>query len=211
METRPYQRGSDNRRSINATQGRNSFALTGGNCSTKRANNHVAEGGQRKSRADLSIVDRFWSKVQRESAQECWPWRGARTRHGYGMLALGQRGANPVYAHRLSWELASGPIDGKRHVLHACDRPWCVNPAHLFLGSHLDNMRDAATKGRLSVPRPRRQKVSDEQLEQIRALARAGVRQADLARNFGVSETFISLFLKGKRRQYGAAALRKVG
>ena len=83
------------------------------------------------------------------------------------------------------------------------------SPEHFFLGTQLDNMRDAAVKGRLHTPRPRRQKLTTEQLADISVLARSGMPQQDIARRFGVSQTFISLYLKGKRRQYDAPRRRE--
>lgn len=53
-----------------------------------------------------------------------------------------------MQAHRVAWEMAHGPIPLGLEVLHRCDRPWCVRPDHLNLGTHQDNMHDMARKGR---------------------------------------------------------------
>ena len=137
---------------------------------------------------------RFWSNVRR--SRGCWLWTGPDdTRYGYGRFRR-------MAAHRVAWELTNGPIPDGKHCLHGCDNPPCVNPAHLFLGTHRNNMEDAARKGRLHVQRPSRQTVSDASLSQMRELAASGIKQIDIARRFGVSKAFISLLLKGKRRQH---------
>ena len=76
----------------------------------------------------------------------CWLWLGAVDAAGYGDFWFG--GTN-VGAHRVAWTLFMGEIPAGRFVCHHCDRPPCVNPAHLFVGTHGDNMRDASQKGRL--------------------------------------------------------------
>lgn len=91
-------------------------------------------------------VERFWEKVSRGAAGACWIWRGWKTTGGYGQLTL--PGDQKVMAHRFSYELHFGPIADGLFACHRCDNPSCVNPAHLFLGTHLENMRDMIAKGR---------------------------------------------------------------
>ncbi len=95
--------------------------------------------------------ERFWARVALDSSG-CWLWGGLRDVDGYGRLGRGAGCGTRARAHRLAYEAAHGPILPGFCVLHRCDTPACVNPAHLFLGTQLDNVADRDAKGRTRVP-----------------------------------------------------------
>ena len=91
-------------------------------------------------------AQRFWEKVDKRGPDECWRWMGAKSPKGYGHFKI--KGVQ-YGAHRTAWELGSGqPIPRGLLVCHHCDNPSCVNPAHLFVGTQKDNLRDRDNKGR---------------------------------------------------------------
>jgi hypothetical protein len=88
---------------------------------------------------------RFWAKVEKRSEGECWPWRGTVLPKGYPRLKVARR---QFLATRLALHFAGRPISTGQYACHSCDNPRCVNPAHLFAGSHSANMLDMYAKGR---------------------------------------------------------------
>jgi hypothetical protein len=134
-----------------------------------------------------SVSCRFWSKV--DMTGDCWLWTGSRV--GIAGFEYGQFAITPtrrVHAHRYAWLLTRGDTNGL-NVLHSCDNPPCVKPAHLFLGTQGDNMQDKSNKGRGRSPIGEDNglaKLTEETVIQIREASASGVINSELARQFGV-------------------------
>lgn len=94
------------------------------------------------------IVGFFWSKV--EKGKGCWIWKGPRGHKGYGQITYVKANGrtSTLRAHRVSYQIHKGE-PGEFFVCHSCDNPPCVNPDHLWLGTHNDNMQDMVKKQRL--------------------------------------------------------------
>lgn len=92
-----------------------------------------------------SIIERFEDKYIPEPNSGCWLWIASKTKFGYGQFKIEK---DMRLAHRISFKLYKGEIPKGLHVLHTCDVRCCVNPEHLVLGTHTDNMRDMFKKNR---------------------------------------------------------------
>jgi len=138
---------------------------------------------------------RFWYRVQKSSEPNgCWMWTGRVGTNGYGLFRIKPSPKQPASAHRVSYEMKHGPIPQGFCVLHACDKPLCVNPSHLFLGTQADNMRDMANKGR-SAKAP----LSESQVLELRAKHATGkYRRVELADEYGISPTAVRYIVTRK-------------
>lgn len=140
-----------------------------------------------------TLADRFWAKVDRRGPDECWLWTAVVNEHGYGVMRPeGQRHGPTVKAHRVSLMLAGVDIEG-RFVLHSCDTPRCVNPAHLSAGDHKENVADMVSRQRQALgSRSGTAKLTEQQVAEIRARAARGELHRCLATEYGVGRSTIS-------------------
>lgn len=126
----------------------------------------------------------------------CWEFQGCNVGpNGYRQIAL--EGGKREYAHRVAWQLATGrTIPAGLKVLHSCDNPRCVNPAHLSVGTQAENVRESIRKGRYNTWGV--QKLNAGQVLEIRDRGARGEGQRSLAAAFGVARNTISQILNHK-------------
>lgn len=144
---------------------------------------------------DAIDVTRFWSLVDRRQSDECWPWMGHCDKDGYGVFQWrGQKSG----AHVLAVSFSTGELRGDGlDTLHSCDRPECVNPKHLRFGTRAENVAEMVERGRSSRPA---QRLTDEQVREIRVRRANGARQMDLAQQYGISNGWVSGIVRGIKR-----------
>src|ERR1017187_575805 len=162
---------------------------------------------------ELSASDlkRFWAKVNKDGRipahipelGKCWLWTSGKDTHGYGQFKIENKQQR---SHRISWVLLRGMFsdDGSYHgtcVCHSCDNPACVNPNHLFLGTHADNHSDKDKKRRGNHPfceNHPRSKLTNEQVFELRLrYAAGGTSYRKLGAEFGLTHGAIGLMMSG--------------
>lgn len=128
--------------------------------------------------------ERFWSKVDRIDPDGCWLWRAATMYKGYGVVKLGGRTHR---AHRVAYELSNGALPEGAHVLHACDRPGCVNPSHIRAGTQKENTADMVSRARtVRGEKHWSAKLTEVDVLNIRALHEQGEGESTMAAEYGV-------------------------
>ena len=148
---------------------------------------------------DDSLVRRFHEKVDKKSPDECWNWTGSLAGKGYGQMKLTSQ-RRQVYAHRVAFAISHGEVPEGKYVCHSCDNPKCCNPAHLWAGSHEENLRDMAEKGRSTWGKKNgRAVLTEESVQQIRKMLEIGIPQARIGLAFGVQQGTISKIALGHR------------
>lgn len=142
----------------------------------------------------------FWQNVNPGGADECWIWRGYINTGGYGGLKYAQK---QVQAHRVSYEIHHDvALLDEQILMHSCDNPPCVNPAHLSIGSYLANVRDMLDKGRgahqvaKTAGTKVRRTTSAEEIQQWRVMRAGGASYVTIAKAFGTTDGTVSLRLR---------------
>ena len=133
------------------------------------------------------LIERFEQGYERKSRTECWPWLKAKVTDGYGTIAL-QSGI-PLATHRVAYELNFGPIPANMVVRHTCNNASCVNPNHLTLGDHLDNVVDRILTSNFG-------KLHLQDVLNIRKDTRV---QRIIAKEYGISQSLVSRIKSGER------------
>jgi hypothetical protein len=144
-------------------------------------------------------ADRFWAKV--DASGTCWLWIASKKLNGYGQFWL-PRMKRLESAHVVSYQMAYGPPPDGYHILHKCpgkDNRACVNPHHLYAGTRKQNMQDRVRNGtdQFGV-RNHQSRLTERDVNTIRALAGAGVNRQHIAQAFGISLSNVKIIHRRK-------------
>lgn len=146
---------------------------------------------------------------------QCWLWKGEIRDNGYGRYGVKTNGTR--FAHRIAYLLFKGEDPGSRLVCHSCDNRACVNPDHLWLGTHKDNTADMFRKGRAAIGERHPSKIypdmyrkgenspvckyPDEIVRKIPEMLSRGISRYRIAKILGMSSSMVGLIVQGKARQ----------
>ena len=152
--------------------------------------------GFKTRRPKRTIAERLEYYSIPEPNTGCLLWIGANDGRGYGHMTINKK---TVKAYRVQWELVNGVIPKGVEVCHKCDTPACINPDHLFLGTHLQNMRDATSKGRMQHGRNGHAKLTGEKVISILGDKRP---VKIISNKYGISTGHIYAIKRGARWSY---------
>lgn len=137
---------------------------------------------------NASLHERIERRTDKSGgAEACWPFVGALNDRGYGIICIGHQKMRR--AHRVAYEVHVGPLRDDQVVMHLCDNPRCVNPAHLRAGTQRENMEDARAKGRAQSIAPPTPRLSHDQVRAIREDVRP---YRTIAREYGITHGYVA-------------------
>ncbi len=152
------------------------------------------------------LEERFWEKVNIKGEDECWEWKAYINIGGYGTFNFENK--VETLAHRVAYEITKGKIEKGKIVMHTCDNRLCVNPKHLRLGTHQDNMDDMVKKGRsfkrdMNGENNYNAKLTERDIREICLLySSEKFTQQEIAEKIGVTQGNISLIVNNKNWKY---------
>ncbi len=149
-----------------------------------------------------TLVERFEEKFTPVTESGCWLWTASCHDRGYGLFYTGRnlKKGKMEFAHRVSYELYKGTRPAaNEEVCHRCDTPCCVNPDHLFLGSHRDNMVDMVEKNRFVAAG---QKVNEDEMLIAINMRECGYSMKDIATALNISSSHASRISRGIRKYF---------
>ena len=150
----------------------------------------------------VSDAERFWAKVDARGPDDCWPWKAGRLRQGYGVFSIQGKS---LKAHRVALAFSGVVFPEHMLVCHHCDNPPCCNPAHLFVGTPLDNMRDKIAKGRHRGAHAGEGHHGARLTENdVRAIRSSGKPHRELASQYGVAVGTIAHIIHRERWRHVA-------
>ena len=150
-----------------------------------------------KIKLKQSEIERFNSKFLKLGEDQCWPWQAGRFDNGYGQFFLRRQS---IGAHRIAYIIAYGDYDDVLFVCHNCNHKFCVNPKHLYLGTHEQNMQDAVQDGLSNKGEKNGQcLLTEQEVINIRELYSTSMySQREVARIFKISQALVNNILLNK-------------
>lgn len=146
----------------------------------------------------VTFHHRVAEKTAKNAETGCWEWTGCKDKCGYGRI---NRDGKLVRLHREAWKDVHGPIPQGKEICHRCDNPSCINPDHLFAGTHTENMRDMVKKGRCGDFRGEKSstaKLSATQVLEIAKRLSDGEACSSIGRAYGVTDGTINHIRRGR-------------
>lgn len=163
-------------------------------------NNALKKAGLeiKESNLGMSLNERFWEKVDKKGDDECWNWKGTGTPCGYGYLWYIN---SKIPAHRVSFILEFGEIPEGKEVCHKCNNTQCVNPKHLCICTHQENIKYRNEQGRTPKGETHyRATFTKEKVDQIRQkyISDKNITMRELGKEYNVTECIIEYILNNK-------------
>lgn len=170
----------------------------------------------------MPTPERFWRKVRKGSENDCWPWLGAKTSKGYGLIYAKRH--IRVRATHVVLYFDGRPLPVGLQANHTCDNPSCVNPAHIYAGTPQSNVDDMIARGRfpkrignnrtgrrLTFAGGSKRRLTEQEVVAMRVACASGVKTSDISEAFDISPHFTARILRGASWPEAGGPIRPTG